>query len=388
MLSCKNKYKQGQYFTTNKQLQENVVKLILNDPSLILEPSVGRGHLVAAVKNAHPSVEFDMYEIDDTLSLVQGISNNVRYCDFMKEDIMKTYKTIIGNPPYIKTSTKNLYIQFIEKCYNLLEPNGELIFIVPSDFFKLTSSMYLLRNMMIYGSFTHIYHPHKENLFKNATIDIVVFRYCKNPSINKTVLYNGILREIINTDGLLTFPSSLESDHFVIKDYFNAYVGLVSAKESVYKHEILGNITLLNGKNKLDKYIYIDTYPSDNASINNYLCSHKDALISRKIRKFSEKNWFEWGAPRNIKTMQKYKGQKCIYIHSLTRKNEVAFVGTMDYFGGGLIALMPHEKNNCNLETIAKYMNSNAFKNNFMYSSRFKIGHRLLCNSMIPCSCL
>ena len=388
MLSCKNKYKQGQYFTTNKQLQENVVKLILNDPSLILEPSVGRGHLVAAVKNAHPSVEFDMYEIDDTLSLVQGISNNVRYCDFMKEDIMKTYKTIIGNPPYIKTSTKNLYIQFIEKCYNLLEPNGELIFIVPSDFFKLTSSMYLLRNMMIYGSFTHIYHPHKENLFKNATIDIVVFRYCKNPSINKTVLYNGILREIINTDGLLTFPSSLESDHFVIKDYFNAYVGLVSAKESVYKHEILGNITLLNGKNKLDKYIYIDTYPSDNASINNYLCSHKDALISRKIRKFSEKNWFEWGAPRNIKTMQKYKGQKCIYIHSLTRKNEVAFVGTMDYFGGGLIALMPHEKNSCNLETIAKYMNSNAFKNNFMYSSRFKIGHRLLCNSMIPCSCL
>ncbi len=388
MLSCKNKHKEGQYFTTNKQLQDNVVKLILNNPALILEPSVGRGHLVAAVKNTRPSVEFDMYEIDDTLSLVQGVSNNVRYCDFMKEDIVKTYKTIIGNPPYVKTSNKNLYVQFIEKCYELLEPNGELIFIVPSDFFKLTSSMYLLRNMMIYGSFTHIYHPHKENLFKNATIDIIVFRYCKNPSIDKTVLYNGVLRNIINTGGLLTFPSSLDSDHFVVKDYFNAYVGLVSAKESVYKHETLGNIMLINGKNKLDKYIYIGSYPSIDISINNYLCSHKEALISRKIRKFSEKNWFEWGAPRNIKTMQKYKGQKCIYIHTLTRKHEVAFVGTMGYFGGGLIALMPRESNHCNLETIVEYMNRPEFKDDFMYSGRFKIGHRLLCNSRIPLSCL
>ena len=62
----------------------------------------------------------------------------VVYGDFMKQTITKTYKTIVGNPPYVRTKKGNLYIDFTEKCYNLLDDNGELIFIVPSDFLKLT----------------------------------------------------------------------------------------------------------------------------------------------------------------------------------------------------------------------------------------------------------
>ena len=82
-----------------------------------------------------------MYEIDSEIKLLNKIEKNkVMYCDFMKQTITKTYKTIIGNPPYVKTKKGNLYIDFIEKCYNLLDNNGELIFIVPSDFLKLTSA--------------------------------------------------------------------------------------------------------------------------------------------------------------------------------------------------------------------------------------------------------
>ena len=41
----------GQYFTKNKILQKKVYELILNNPKLILEPSVGRGDLVKFILN-------------------------------------------------------------------------------------------------------------------------------------------------------------------------------------------------------------------------------------------------------------------------------------------------------------------------------------------------
>ena len=41
-------------------------------------------------------------------------------------------------------------------------------------------------------------------------------------------------------------------------------------------------------------------------------------------------------------------------------------------------------KKKCNLNNIVSYINSNAFKDNFMFSGRFKIGHRQICNSYLP----
>ena len=72
----------------------------------------------------------------------------------------------------------------------------------------------------------------------------------------------------------------------------------------------------------------------------------------------------------------------CIYIYNLTRQNKVAFKGRVKYFGGSLIILIPKEK--INLDKIISYLNSKNFKSNFMYSGRFKIGHRQISNSYIP----
>ena len=121
--------------------------------------------------------------------MLDNIPKNVIYEDFIEADVKKKYKTIIGNPPFVRTTTGNLYIDFIEKCYNLLLNNGELIFIIPSDFFKLTSASKLLNIMITNGTFTHIYHPHNENLFENASIDVIVFRYCKNKKLNENLLF-------------------------------------------------------------------------------------------------------------------------------------------------------------------------------------------------------
>jgi adenine-specific DNA-methyltransferase len=375
--------KLGQYFTTNDELKEIVYKFILNNPQNILEPSIGQGDLVSYVINKLPKITFDMYEIDNKIKLLDKIEKkHVIYADFIKHDITKKYKTIIGNPPYVKTNKRNLYIDFIEKCYNLLENNGELIFIIPSDFFKLTSASKLLNTMMTNGTFTHIYHPHNEKLFDNANIDIIIFRYNKNNSIDKKVLYNNKLHNIINSNGLITFSNKENTNNIMFKDYFDIYVGLVNGKEEIYKNSELGNIKVLNGENKIDKYIYIEKYPCDDEKINKYLLDNKKKLLERKIKKFNENNWFEWGAPRNITTINKNMGKDCIYIYNLTRKKNISFIGNVEYFGGSLIMLLP--KKECNLNNIITYLNSDIFKENFIFSGRFKIGHRQISNFFIP----
>jgi adenine-specific DNA-methyltransferase len=369
----------GQYFTTDSTLQYTVLDFIKNKPKRILEPSIGQGDLVKYITD-NCNITFDMYELDESIKLLEGIDREkVIYCDFIKANITKKYKTIIGNPPYVKKSSGNLYLEFIEKCFNLLKIKGELIFIVPSDFLKLTSASKLLNTMLKQGTFTHIYHPNNENLFVNASIDIIVFRYYKWTKQEKKTLYNDQKKYLININGTVTFSDTEINDISIISDYFNVYVGMVTGKESVYKNDEFGNITLLNGKDKIDTYIMIDTFPSDNQSLNKYMLENKDILINRKIKKYTEKNWWLWGAPRNQKNIENNLGKDCIYISNLTRNKEVAFPSKVQYFGGSLLMLLP--KKDIELKNVVEYLNSDIFKENYTFSGRFKIGHRQLCNS-------
>lgn len=377
----KTKHSKGQYFTTNEYLKNCVWSLIENDPKIILEPSMGQGDLIDYIKVKNESVVFDMYEIDNTIQILKSINpDQIKYGDFLTTKINTTYDTIVGNPPYVKTKTGNLYIDFITKCYHLLNDNGELIFIVPSDFIKLTSSTSIINTMMDNGTFTHIICPNDESLFKNASIDVIIFRYCKNLSLPKLVFVNDIKKFLINTNGILTFSDNDQKNMSKISEYFDIHVGMVTGRESVFKNSTYGNIELLNDKNIVDKYILLNNFPTSDNSLNTYMLSHKDNLINRKIKKFSEKNWFEWGALRNYNTIKNKLGDNCIYVNNLTRKNEICFEGNVQYFGGRLLIMIP--KSNINIQKMVEYMNSDIFRNNYIYAGRFKIGHKQLCNSL------
>lgn len=379
-LSLQKKY--GQYFTTNNTLLEILYEFIKNKPQLILEPSVGRGDIVEFI-NKKIDVDFDMYEIDDSIIPLKSIDKEIIYTDFLSHKIENKYVTIIGNPPYVKTKSGNLYLKFIHKCFHLLDDNGELIFIIPSDFFKITSSKDIINEMIKNGNFTHIYHPHDEKLFKNANIDVIIFRYHKTKKITNKCLYNKQTKFITNSNGILTFNDNNIDDKYILSDYFNIYVGIVSGKDNVYKNEELGNITVLINENKEEKFIKIDKFPSNNSEIDSYLLSHKKELIERKIRNFNDKNWFEWGALRNIKTIEENIDKPCIYVKNLTRNSNIAFIDKVKLFGGSLLIMIP-KNNDIDLEIIKNYLNSDKFKKNFTYSNRFKIGQRQLLNCKFP----
>ena len=100
MSNFEAKHDLGQYFTTNEQLKKKVLEFILNDPEIILEPSVGQGDLVQYLLSNNADIQFDMYEIDTTITMLKGVPTNVIYGDFIKQKIKKKYKTIIGNQHY------------------------------------------------------------------------------------------------------------------------------------------------------------------------------------------------------------------------------------------------------------------------------------------------
>jgi adenine-specific DNA-methyltransferase len=372
----------GQYFTKDITLQQKVFEFMKNEPRVILEPSMGRGDLVQYVLAQDSSMSFDLYEIDNSIEILPGInSSTIVYGDFLEQEIDTRYQTIIGNPPYVKTRGGNLYIDFIDRCFNLLQDDGEMIFIVPSDFLKLTCAATLLNTLLSSGLFTHIYHPNDEHLFEEASIDVIVFRYQKTPDLESICLYNDCRKFIVNNDGMITFCDELQST-IAIQEYFDVYVGMVSGKESVYKSSEFGNIKVLNAEGKCDSYVFLKEFPSVETPLTKYLQEHKALLIERRIRKFTDINWYQWGAPRNISIMEKCGGEDCIYIYNLTRKSHIAFIGKVQYFGGNLIMLKP--KSQLNLIRLVEHFNSDAFKTNFEFSGRFKIGQRQLSNMRIP----
>jgi len=171
----------GQFFTINEGLQQYVMDRVEHLGSPLLEPSFGAGHLLKKFKEYDDTYPMHCFEIDSLIKPCLTFDKNqtVVYGNFMSHQFDTKFKTIIGNPPYVQQSNGNLYLHFIKKCYELLEDDGELIFIVPSDFIKLTSASKIISDMVQHGSFTHFLFPHDEKLFDSASVDVVVFRYRK-----------------------------------------------------------------------------------------------------------------------------------------------------------------------------------------------------------------
>lgn len=431
--TLRNQKKYAQYFTTNPILKEKVFSFILYLPkcklkrsggdnpshyfgtistpssvkiSPLLEPSIGRGDLVTYIQERIPTATFDMYEIDPTIDFLAGIDREkIHFGDFLSTPFPsdQKYKTIVANPPFLSTpnSKKNIYVCFIEKCFDLLIESGEMVFIIPSDFFHLTSALPILKRMMEAGTFTHIYHPENERMFEGACVDVLVFRYVKDSLRaiergDRLVLYNDELRKIV-FDSCFRFLSTSEAPKAqlvesllrMVSDSFDVFVGMVSAKDEVFKHADLGNISVITGEDRQEKFIFIESFPSSDPNIDAYLETKKQDLLARKIRKFHDQNWFEWGAPRNITTIRRFWGQPCIYVATLTRDTHVAFLGKVAYFGGGLLMLVPKNSDKKStsirfLESVVTHFNSVEFQNTYRFSGRFKMGQRMLSDAIIP----
>lgn len=273
--------------------------------------------------------------------------------DFFEYPEDEKFDTIIGNPPYVdnslfeikhKTSIKvqaNLYLYFIEKCIKHLNDGGELIFIVPRDFIKLTSAKVV--NKLIYetGTITDFYDYGDEKLFDGACPNVCVFRYEKGDFSRKTNTFDGELIFVEN-DGLISFVKEIKSNR--LGDFFDIKVGAVSGADKLFESadgdEFVFSKTRKDGS--LKKMIY--------QRYDKTLEKNKEKLISRGIKSFDEKTWFMWGRPVDFR-----EGQPRIYVNCKTRIQAPFFLNKCDRWDGSLLALFPKKK--INLEKAVDVLN-------------------------------
>jgi adenine-specific DNA-methyltransferase len=380
-----------------------LISLIKNDGN-ILEPSAGEGHIVLEIEKKFnkevSSVELDFDKVNSKICnseiSIDNFFNYIKTCG--------TFDSIVGNPPFVKLKNVeqetidllpekipgngNLYYFFIKYCVKLLSDGGELVFIVPKEWLYNVSSQFVRDFLKDNGGFTHFIDCGEEKLFDDADVPaLCIFRYVKNyvgkvkyyETIND--YYENIYSQLnVKFSNTISF-SNLNYTGTTISDFFDVKVGIVSGAEKIFKinDDIVlsenGVVNILGTNKKMCRYIFVDEFDSFDKipdDIAEYLSDYKNKLLNRKISVFSEKNWWKFGAVRNIKLMKSDKQR--IYGLMKTRKPEVFWVGNPnELFGGGIIGLFLKDDVNLNLDNVADFLNSLEFKNimkeNNLYSN-------------------
>ena len=347
-----------------------MVQLIENK-GIILEPSCGPGAFLEQLPETAIGIELDA-------SIAHPKAKIMDFFDYTAK-----VDTITGNPPYVRyqdiyssTKTKlpqgfdnrsNLYLFFIEHSINLLNENGEIIFIIPRDFIKTTSALKLNTRLYNEGGFTYWKEYGDEKVFEDASPNVVIFRWVKGGTHTIPVSYYN---------GYLSFSDTIQNDKtkIYLNTLFDIQVGGASGANGVFIEDT-GNIDLVVSTTKstgvTKKAHYVEA-PTD------YLNQYKNDLMARRIKKFNENNWWEWG--RKIRHID---GPK-IYVNNKTRDLQPFFTNSSGWHDGSVLALIPKENNTYNIDTLITILNNTDWEaQGFLVGGRLIFGQRSLSNAYI-----
>ena len=360
----------GQVFTP----EDIVLKMcsLIKNSGKVLEPSAGNGAFTQHLKN-YIAIEKDKSLITDKKTL------NI---DFFDYDVKNKFSTIIGNPPYVKhnniekdTHTKldyalfdkrtNLYLFFIEKCLRHLKDNGEMILIVPREFINLTSARKINDLLFKKGAITDYIDLGDKKIFDNACPNVAIFRFEKDNfdrTTNKDETFNCI-------NGKITFTKGW--DKIPLSKLFDVKVGAVSGADNIFTDDngnaaFVCSYTLKTGK--LKKMFF-------NVK-NSKLEKQKRFLLNRKIKRFNDKNWYEWGRNHHVSDKPR------IYVNCKTRNPKPFFINKSKYYDGSVLALFP--KRDMRVDDFVNTLNNMDWKKQgFVCDGRYIFSQRSLSNALI-----
>ena len=324
-------------------------------------------------------------EIDPT-RIGPGVIN----CDFFELPIEKQFASIICNPPYVRGArihantrrlfgpsvlprSADLYLRFIEKAARHLPMGGELIFVNPRGFAKDTSARGLNSAMARSGALTH-WLELGDRAFPDASPDCVIWRWVRGAEQGPVVTNTGP-RNFSLYDGAIyltraEYPRSLA-------EFARVKVGAVSGADSIFAcgahagQEFVFSETERTGATR--RMLYPDGAPPPLE-----LEPHKDALLTRRVRRFDESNWWRWGREVN------FNDDTRVYVNCKTRKKAPFFTHPCLRYDGAVLAVFPHRRGS-NADEFAAALNAVDWADlGFVSSGRFIFTQRSLQTAPLP----
>jgi adenine-specific DNA-methyltransferase len=367
----------GQVFTSPA-----IVHLMLNlrrNNGRVLDPACGLGAFCQLLSDC-VALEYDP-------QLAQQVPGALAM-DFFAYPESELFDTIIGNPPYvaykhIQADTKsrlhsqlfdersNLYLFFIEKCIRHLKYGGELIFITPRLFLKLTASQQLNQWLYQQGTITDIIELGDARIFEAAVPNCIIWRFVKGNFSRKT----NCGRHFIAHEGQLLFTQQAYPLRF--NEVFFVKVGAVSGDDSIFMHpdgnrEFVCSYTQRTGQTR--RMIYNHPHPS--------LLAHKERLLARRTRRFAEHNWYEWGR-YHYDDVQRPR----IYVNCRTRGETPFFTHPCPDYDGSILAIFPKrlDLSAAQVEHLVQLLNEvNWAELGFVCSGRYLFSQKSLENTLLP----
>lgn len=318
----------GQVFTPEDVVQKMLA--LRRNFGTVLEPSAGDGSFLRQIEKAVG------VEIDPILAERYGALS----ADFFAYPTQNKFDTIIGNPPYVRyqdilPETKallpggfdkrtNLYLFFIRKALKHLNIGGELIFITPRDFLKATSAAALNAELHETGSITDYIELGDMPVFDGYSPNCAIWRWEAGRENRQMSCGNNFCY----LNGQIWFGRQTEAR---LGDTFAVKVGAVSGADYIYANRRQGctdfvySKTAQNGKTR--RMIYNRYDPA--------LDPHKSELIQRRIRRFNETNWWQWGR------VYYDTDHPRLYVNCKTRNHSPFFMSETTAYDGSVLALFP-----------------------------------------------
>jgi len=353
--------KRGVVFTPIKIIKFMTSYIDNNNKKKILEPSCGMGFFIDNIDKKH-----DITCIDINKKYISYCSNKFKNIKCILQNFID-YKTndkfdyIIGNPPYVKiqninntdlikmkkkypefmNGNTNMYIYFIIKCFNLLNNNGKLIFIVPNTWLY-NKSFAFFKNYIFKNRYLELLIDFKYlQIFDNVSTYTSIIILSKNKNYfyyySDNIISNKFIKKYYNNDKI--------SNKITLLDIMSPKIGIMTLKDNVFiikKYKIINNQVIFTKNNKeyiIEKNscknilkvsknkIYLIIYPYDNNTkiLNNlqqiypltykYLLEYKKELDNRENGNGKYKYWYSYGRTQSLKII---KGKR-LFISTIVK---------------------------------------------------------------------
>lgn len=134
---AKKEYEMGQFFTPHEVCRDIVYMLSPASSEMILDMCCGMGNFFNHLPNHHNTYGFDIDGKAVAVARYLYPDVHIEKCDIRQYYPEQRFDVIIGNPPFnLKFDYRLSQEYYLDKAYDVLNPAGILMVIVPSSFMQ------------------------------------------------------------------------------------------------------------------------------------------------------------------------------------------------------------------------------------------------------------